>query len=65
MSRGPATFRQSDLTRAIKAAKAAGIEVVRIEVDKDGKIAIITGRGGDTAQANDLDAWMSKRARAA
>jgi len=37
-------FRQRDLTRAIKAAKQAGLSVERIEVDKDGKIVIISAK---------------------
>jgi hypothetical protein len=41
MSRGPYTFRQTDLTRAIKGARAAGIDVARIEIEKDGRIVIL------------------------
>jgi hypothetical protein len=44
MSRGPQTFRQRDLCAAIKAAKAAGCEVARIEVGKDGRIVVILAR---------------------
>ncbi|QJP12964.1 hypothetical protein G3545_04400 [Starkeya sp. ORNL1] len=44
MSRGPCTFRQRDLTAAVKAVEAAGIGVARVEVDKDGKIIIIPGK---------------------
>jgi hypothetical protein len=51
MSRGPQTFRQRDLCAAIKAAKAAGCEVARVEVGKDGRIIVIlaNGREGDNA----------------
>ena len=42
MSRGPNTFRKSDLVRALKGAKAAGVEVARIKIAKDGKIEIET-----------------------
>lgn len=41
MSRGPSTFRQRDVAAAIKAARDAGVEVARVEVDKDGKIVIV------------------------
>ena len=44
MSRGLSTFRQRDVTRALKATVAAGIEVSRIEIDKDGKIIVIVGK---------------------
>jgi hypothetical protein len=42
MSRAPSNFRQQDVTRAINAAKAAGLEIVRVEVDaKTAKIALV------------------------
>ena len=44
MARGPCTFRQHDVTRALRATVAAGIEVQRIEIDKDGKIVVVTGK---------------------
>jgi hypothetical protein len=42
MARAPYTFRQLDVTRAIKATKAAGVDIARIEIARDGKIVIIT-----------------------
>lgn len=44
MSRGPSTFRQRDVTAAVKAITAAGIEVARVEIGKDGKIVVFTGK---------------------
>jgi hypothetical protein len=41
MARAPSTFRQADVARAIRAARAAGAENVRIDITKDGKISII------------------------
>ena len=41
MSRAPSTFRQQDVTRAVKAVVAAGVEIARVEIDKAGKITII------------------------
>ena len=38
------SFRQRDMTRAIKAARLAGLNVERVEVDKDGKIIVVTGK---------------------
>jgi len=35
-----ATFRQSDLTRAVKGAQAAGFDVKRIEIDRAGRIVL-------------------------
>ena len=48
MARGPSTFRQQDVTRALRATVAAGIEVSRVEIDKEGKIVIITGKPSET-----------------
>ena len=58
MSRGPQTFRQRDVTAALKAARAAGCEVARIEVSKDGRIIVIlaNGKGQLSGEANCGDA---------
>jgi len=52
MGRGPCAFKESDLTRAVKAARKAGLEVERVEVDRDGKIVIITGKPGASGELN-------------
>jgi hypothetical protein len=44
MSRGPLIFRQTDVTRAVKAVIAAGLEVARVEVDSEGRIVVIAGK---------------------
>jgi hypothetical protein len=44
MSRGPCTFKQSDVTKAVKAVVAAGVDVARVEVGKDGRIVVIAGK---------------------
>lgn len=43
MSRGPHTFKQRDLTRAIKAVAAAGIKNPVAEIDRDGKLRVFGG----------------------
>ncbi|MFY9958946.1 hypothetical protein [Bradyrhizobium sp.] len=40
MSRGPQSFRQGDVTKALKAAEKAGFKVQRAEVRKDGSILL-------------------------
>jgi hypothetical protein len=59
MARAPSTFRQSDVTRAIKAAVAAGVHIARIEVDGTGKIAIVTTDApdaqGEVREGNEWD----------
>jgi len=49
MSRGQHTFKQSDVTRALKATVKAGIAVERVEIDKNGKIVVVTVRPEDAA----------------
>jgi hypothetical protein len=59
MARAPSTFRQQDVTRAVKAVTAAGVHIARVEIDKTGKIVIITAdeadRLGETTEANEWD----------
>jgi hypothetical protein len=43
MSRGAQTFKQGDVTKALKAASAAGMDVKRVEIDREGKIVIVAG----------------------
>jgi len=62
MTRAPATFRQSDITRSMRAARKAGVENVRVEIAKDGRIVIVTG-GAQPVQ-DDLDRELEQfRAR--
>jgi hypothetical protein len=61
MSRAPQTFRQRDLCAAIKAAKAAGCHIARVEVGKDGLIRLIlVGKEGSTEEpcGNEWDAVL-------
>jgi hypothetical protein len=44
MSRGAQSFKQGDVTKAVKGAVAGGIEVERVEI-VDGKIIVFAGRG--------------------
>lgn len=50
MARGPCTFRQGDVTRALRAAMAAGMAVGSFEIDREGKITI-RGSAGTAAAA--------------
>lgn len=49
MSRAPLSFKQSDVTRAVKAVKAAGIDVSGVKVDKQGNIVILTGTPSESS----------------
>ena len=58
MARAPSTFRQQDVTRAVKAVTAAGVHIARIEIDKTGKIVIITVDGADRlGESTEVNEW--------
>ena len=60
MARVPLTFRQRDVTAAIRAVEAAGYTVTRIEIEKDGKIVIVPGNRRNAEQSPDqreLNEW--------
>jgi len=58
MARAPSTFRQQDVTRAVKAVAAAGVHIARVEIDKAGKIVIITtGPADQPAQGAEVNEW--------
>jgi len=67
MPRSPSTFRQTDLTRAIKAARNAGVGVTRAEIAKDGKIVIIISKAGganadvELTPDDELERWRKKK----
>jgi hypothetical protein len=42
MTRALSMFRQRDVTKAVKAVAAAGVDIARVEIDSTGKITIIT-----------------------
>ena len=63
MARAPSTFRQLDVTRAIRAAKTAGVEIQRIEIARDGRIVIITPAEAEHQISTPLDQWMASHAR--
>jgi len=47
MPRARCTFRQRDLRLAVETAKAAGLEIGRVEIGRDGKIVVVTGKAPD------------------
>jgi hypothetical protein len=64
VTRGPCTFKQQDLVRALKGAKAAGFGVTRIEIDAGGKVIVMTSQGTPVEPSSALEKWKQNRARA-
>ena len=56
MARATCSFRKTDVTRAVKAVKAAGVTIVRVEIDPSGRIAIIAGSANDN-QVKEQNEW--------
>jgi hypothetical protein len=42
--RRPSVFKKTDVTRATKAVLAAGLEVARVEIGRDGAIVVVPGK---------------------
>jgi hypothetical protein len=62
MARGPATFKQCDVVRAVKAVRAAGLEITRTEIGADGRIVIVHKAQAIAEPADAaLEAWKAKR----
>jgi hypothetical protein len=65
MARVPSKFTQGDVTRAVKGVVAAGVDVMRVEVDTNGRIIVTAGKPGDVTRViNPLDKWMADHAGA-
>jgi hypothetical protein len=56
MSKGPLTFKQTDLLRAIRTSQKAGLSIARVEIDRDGKIVVVV-REGMTIQGSAGNEW--------
>ena len=51
--RRPSIFKKTDVTRATKAVIAAGLEIARVEVAKDGSIIVVPGKPTEGQGASD------------
>lgn len=59
--RSGALFRQSDISRAIKGAKSAGLIVSQVQIAPDGKIVIMSGDAQDRTPADLYLQWKDGR----
>jgi hypothetical protein len=57
MARRPCSFKQNDVTRALRAVSAAGGAVQRIEIAPDGRIVVVMGEPEATEPANP---WLAE-----
>jgi predicted type IV restriction endonuclease len=55
--RRPCTFKQSDVTKAVKAVVAAGVQVAQVIVDKDGRIVVIVCEPGKAEADTGANEW--------
>ena len=55
MARRP-PFRQTDVKRAVKGARAGGLEVGRVEIDAAGKIVLVA-KSEQSELLSPLDKW--------
>jgi hypothetical protein len=53
--RGPCTFKQRDVTAAVKAVAKAGVEVTGVKIAPDGNIVVSIGRGAEPIPQNEWD----------
>jgi hypothetical protein len=57
MSRGAQTFKQGDVTKALKAAEKAGLKVQRAEVRRDGSILLDFDRPPPASRDPTVNEW--------
>lgn len=53
---------QTEVTRVVKGAKAAGISVGRVEIDRNGRI-VIESMSAPAAAQSDFDRWLADHGR--
>lgn len=67
MPRVPPNFRRTELTRALRAARDAGVPIERIEVGKDGGFKLVIDNLDDAAKQkwrrenDEAEDWITKQ----
>ena len=61
MARAISKFRQSDISRALKAAQSAGFEVGAIEIRPDGVLQISRTPPPAAPSGDPFETWKAKR----
>src|SRR5690242_17424773 len=57
MPRAPLTFRQRDVTAAIKAVEAAGHAIARVEIGRDGRIVVFPAPANEDPDPLPTNEW--------
>jgi hypothetical protein len=57
MKRQPCPFKQADVARAVKGARAAGIDVKKVVVRPDGRITITASRHDAQTSPKERNEW--------
>jgi hypothetical protein len=52
-AKGLQIFKQTDLLRANRASQKAGLSIARVEIDRDGKIVVVTGNTCEQSEQSD------------
>jgi hypothetical protein len=55
--RRPSIFKKTDVTRATRAVLAAGLEIARVEVGKDGSIVVVPGKPSEGSHGEASNPW--------
>jgi len=62
MANASPRFKDRDVKGVIKAARAAGLDVARIEVNaRTGQITVVARQSDEPVAGNDLDNWLATR----
>jgi hypothetical protein len=60
MGHGPAMFKETDLIRALRAARKAGFDVERAEIARDGRIVLVLKNGDKVfPESNEWHEWRT------
>jgi hypothetical protein len=56
-------FKETDVRRAIRAVQAEGLPISKVEIGKDGKIAVLSAQEAAPAEAA-FETWKGKKRNA-
>ena len=54
MARGSCAFTQRDVKAVVKAVAAAGVEVARVKIDRDGNIIVEVGKSDSATDTKEI-----------